>query len=37
MAIASGRAYRRDDSNTWQHLEVDCQFKFRANALETGL
>jgi hypothetical protein len=37
MAITSGRAYRGDDSKVWQHLEVDCQFKLGANALEAGL
>jgi hypothetical protein len=37
MAITSGRAYRGADSNAWQHLEVDCQFKLGANALKAGL
>jgi hypothetical protein len=30
-------AYRGDDSKARQHLEVDCQFKLGANALEAGL
>ena len=37
MAATSGRAYRGADSKVWQHLEVDCQFKLGANALEAGL